>query len=87
MGDWSVQQRPEGTLQWTLRGAPLYSYAEDAHVGDNGGDGAEAGLALHRVDLLPISRHCLHSDFLPAAQFHQRLPGLGGFCRVNHIAW
>ena len=37
-GDWSVIKRPDGTLQWAYRGAPLYTYHDDRRPGDVGGD-------------------------------------------------
>jgi predicted lipoprotein with Yx(FWY)xxD motif len=77
VGDWSVKQRPDGTLQWALRGAPLYSYAEDAHVGDTGGNGAEGGLwqaAVFRPDA---------GLALPAGIAARELPDAGGAALVD----
>jgi predicted lipoprotein with Yx(FWY)xxD motif len=47
-GDWAVLPRTHGTLQWTYRGAPLYTDAEDKAVGDVEGDGDEWHVATFR---------------------------------------
>lgn len=33
VGTWSVIARPDGTSQWAYNGAPVYTYAKDAHPG------------------------------------------------------
>ena len=42
--DWTVLDRPDGTKQWALRGAPLYRFANDKAIGEVAGDKAEGGL-------------------------------------------
>jgi predicted lipoprotein with Yx(FWY)xxD motif len=38
-GDYGVTARTDGTSQWTYKGMPLYTWYEDAAVGDTTGDG------------------------------------------------
>lgn len=38
-GGFSVIARPDRSLQWALKGRPLYRYAGDAKPGDHRGDG------------------------------------------------
>lgn len=40
MGDWSVITRDDGTLQWALKGKPLYTFAKDENAGEAKGANA-----------------------------------------------
>ena len=41
-GDWSVVARSDGGRQWAWRGRPLYTYVNDAKIGDSNGKAAAA---------------------------------------------
>lgn len=41
MGDYGVIDRADGTKQWTYKGKPLYTFAEDVAAGDIKGDGVK----------------------------------------------
>ena len=43
-GDWSIVVRADGGRQWALRGKPLYTFAKEARIGDDKGNGAAGGL-------------------------------------------
>ena len=38
-GNFTLAKRDDGTLQWALRGRPLYRWASDKKYGDHGGNG------------------------------------------------
>jgi predicted lipoprotein with Yx(FWY)xxD motif len=40
-GDWTIQQRRDGTRQWAFQGKPLYRYLGDIRPGDNTGVGRD----------------------------------------------
>jgi predicted lipoprotein with Yx(FWY)xxD motif len=42
-GNWSLREHGGGHRQWVLRGAPLYTFSNDAAIGDVAGDGADDG--------------------------------------------
>jgi predicted lipoprotein with Yx(FWY)xxD motif len=46
-GDYSVVKRTDGTMQWALKGQPLYLWVNDNKPGDKTGDGI--GGAWHVV--------------------------------------
>jgi predicted lipoprotein with Yx(FWY)xxD motif len=77
LGDWTLKRNTDGTLQWTLRGAPLFWYAEDAQTGDIRGDGAEGGL-WHAAVFRPDSGLAL-----PAGIEARELPDAGGSALVD----
>jgi predicted lipoprotein with Yx(FWY)xxD motif len=37
-GDWSIVTRDDGSKQWAYKGAPVYTFAQDAKAGDTTGD-------------------------------------------------
>jgi predicted lipoprotein with Yx(FWY)xxD motif len=39
VGDWSIVHRDDGSLQWALKGKPLYTFTGDHAPGDAKGDG------------------------------------------------
>ena len=39
MGDYGVVERKDGTMQWSYKGMPLYTWIKDAAPGDITGDG------------------------------------------------
>ncbi len=43
VGDWTVEQRKDGSPQWAFKGKPVYRYAHDAHPRETLGDKAEKG--------------------------------------------
>jgi predicted lipoprotein with Yx(FWY)xxD motif len=40
-GDWSIVNRPDGTLQWAYKGKPLYRSIRDIKAGDTNGEGGD----------------------------------------------
>lgn len=40
-GDFGLTERADGTWQWTYKGMPLYTWAEDTKPGDITGDGVK----------------------------------------------
>ncbi len=40
-GDWGILKRADGSLQWTYKGAPLYTFIQDKAKGDMTGDGVK----------------------------------------------
>ncbi len=40
-GDYGLTERTDGTLQWTYKGMPLYTWVKDAAPGDVTGDGVK----------------------------------------------
>jgi len=38
-GEWTLVKRKDGTMQWALKGAPLYYWVGDTAQGDTTGDG------------------------------------------------
>jgi predicted lipoprotein with Yx(FWY)xxD motif len=48
-GQFTVATRSDGTLQWALRGQPLYRWRGDKKRGDAGGDGVAGVWKLVRV--------------------------------------
>lgn len=40
-GDYGVTERKDGSYQWTYKGMPLYTWAQDAKPGDITGDGVK----------------------------------------------
>jgi predicted lipoprotein with Yx(FWY)xxD motif len=51
-----TMERPEGTLQVTYRGRPLYTYAADKKPGQDKGDGLKDAGVWHAVSLPPPQR-------------------------------
>lgn len=40
-GDYGLTERTDGTMQWTFKGMPLYTWVKDAAPGDVTGDGVK----------------------------------------------
>lgn len=40
-GDYGLTERTDGTMQWTYKGMPLYTWVKDAAPGDVTGDGVK----------------------------------------------
>jgi predicted lipoprotein with Yx(FWY)xxD motif len=38
-GEWRIVQRDDGRRQWTYKGRPLYTFAQDRRPGEHGGEG------------------------------------------------
>jgi predicted lipoprotein with Yx(FWY)xxD motif len=38
-GDWTLATRDDGKMQWSFKGWPVYTYAQDKKAGDTTGDG------------------------------------------------
>ncbi|QQZ42032.1 hypothetical protein IF690_00370 [Pseudomonas sp. SK3(2021)] len=43
MGEWTVIQRDDGSMQWAYDGKPLYTFVMDKKAGDMTGDGKMDG--------------------------------------------
>ena len=48
-GPFTLARRDDGTLQWALRGKPLYRWASDKKFGDHGGHGVSDDWVLVTV--------------------------------------
>jgi predicted lipoprotein with Yx(FWY)xxD motif len=48
-GPFTLARRDDGTLQWALRGKPLYRWASDKKFGDHGGNGVSDDWVLVTV--------------------------------------
>jgi predicted lipoprotein with Yx(FWY)xxD motif len=77
MGDWTLIHRPDQSLQWALRGAPLYRYEQDAQIGDSRGNDADAG-AWHAAVY-----HAGEGLALPVGIAARELPDAGGVALVD----
>jgi len=75
--EWSPVRRPDGALQWSYQGAPLYTFSGDKSVGEASGAGAADG--AWKVAVLQPGSNFVHPDAISVAS----VPDAGGVALVD----